>query len=94
MKQIHSNYSFDNTQAVHIQLMDGYSPVIFYDFDDYVQTLCNTSTEIYNDFKTLLEKVIPYKTHTKNSIQLQEALLQSNTILVLQLLSQAQTAKW
>lgn len=30
----------------------------------------------------------------KNSIQLQEALLQSNTILVLQLLSQAQTAKW
>lgn len=65
MKQIHSNYSFDNTQAVHIQRMDGYSPVIFYDFDDYVQTLCDTSTEIYNDFKTLLEKVIPYKTHTK-----------------------------
>lgn len=65
MKQIHSNYSFDNTQAVHIQRMDGYSPVIFYDFDDYVQTLCDTSAEIYNDFKTLLEKVIPYKTHTK-----------------------------
>lgn len=38
---------------------------LYYDFDDYVQTLCDTSTEIYNDFKTLLEKVIPYKTHTK-----------------------------
>ena len=65
MKYIHSNYSFDSTQAINIQRMDGYSPVIFYDFGDYVQTLCGTDTEIYNNFKTLLEKVIPYKTHTK-----------------------------
>ena len=59
MKYIHSNYSFDSTQAINIQRMDGYSPVIFYDFGDYVQTLCGTDTEIYNNFKTLLEKVIP-----------------------------------
>ena len=65
MKYIHSNYSFVSTQAINIQRMDGYSPVLFYDFGDYVQTLCGTDTEIYNNFKTLLEKVIPYKTHTK-----------------------------
>ena len=66
MKHIHSNYSFDTTQVINIQRMDGYSPVIFYDFGDYVQTLCGTDTEVYNNFKTLLEKVIPYKTHTKD----------------------------
>lgn len=54
MKYIHSNYSFDSTQAINIQRMDGYSPVIFYDFGDYVQTLCGTDTEIYNNFKTIV----------------------------------------
>ena len=41
------------------------TPVIFYDFRDYVQTLCGYRHRNIIIFKTLLEKVIPYKTHTK-----------------------------
>ena len=65
MKHIHSNFSFDSTQTSHIQRMDGYSPVIFYDLGDYVQTLCGTDSEIYNNFTILMEKVVPHKTHTE-----------------------------
>lgn len=65
MKQIHSNYSFDSTQVVHIQRMDGYSPVIFYDLGDYVRVLCGTGAEEYNCFITLLDKVVPHKIHTE-----------------------------
>ena len=38
--------------------MDGYSPVIFYDFGDYVQTLCGTDTEIYNSIFAPQETVL------------------------------------
>ena len=67
MKYIHSNYSFDSTQAINIQRMDGYSLWYSMISGDYVQTLCGTDTEIYNNFKTLLEKVILTKLIPKNS---------------------------
>ena len=42
MKDIHSRYSLDDSQTASIQRMDGYSPVIFYDFGDYVRALLAT----------------------------------------------------
>lgn len=65
MKLIHSSYSLDNSQITYIQRMDGYSPVIFYDFGDYVRTLCGNDSELYGYFTALMEKVIPYKAHTE-----------------------------
>lgn len=80
MKYIHSNYSFDSTQAINIQRMDGYSPVIFYDFGDYVQTLCGTDTEIYNNLKHYWRKLSLTKLIPKNSTRHQEVLLQLKDI--------------
>ena len=65
MKDIHSRYSLDDSQTASIQRMDGYSPVIFYDFGDYVRALCSDDAEQLAQFETLLEQVVPYKAHTE-----------------------------
>lgn len=65
MKDIHSRHSLDDSQAASIQRMDGYSPVIFYDFGDYVRALCGDDAEQLAQFETLLEQVVPYKAHTE-----------------------------
>lgn len=65
MKDIHSRHSLNDSQATSIQRMDGYSPVIFYDFGDYVRTLCGNDAEQLAQFETLLEQVVPYKAHTE-----------------------------
>ena len=64
MKLIHSNHTLDSSQTAYIQRMDGYSPVIFYDFGDYVRTMCGNDSELYGHFTALMEKVIPFKAHT------------------------------
>lgn len=48
MKRINQQYIFDNTQEGFVQPMDGYSPVIFYDYGDYVKT---TALCCYNFLK-------------------------------------------
>ena len=65
MKRIHSSYSLNGSQTAYIQRMDGYSPVIFYDFGDYVRTLCGNDSELYGHFTALMEKVVPFKAHTE-----------------------------
>jgi hypothetical protein len=64
MKDMHSRYSLDTLQTASIQRMDGYSPVIFYDFGDYVRILCGNDSELYGRFTTLMEKIVPFKAHT------------------------------
>lgn len=64
MRLIHANYSLDSSLTAYIQRMDGYSPVIFYDFGDYVRTMCESDSELYGNFTALMEKVIPYKAYT------------------------------
>ena len=43
--------------------LDGYTPVIFYDFADYVLTLCSDPV-LTARFREQLERLVPYKTHT------------------------------
>lgn len=45
--------------------MDGYSPVIFYDFGDYVRALCGNDAAQLAQVEALLEQVVPYKAHTE-----------------------------
>jgi len=46
--------------------MDGYTPVLFYDFGDYVRALCNSDEAFLTAFQELLDHVVPYKAHTSS----------------------------
>ncbi len=63
MKEINSKYKFDTTLTDQIQRLDGYSPVIFFDYEDYVTHLCKDE-QLLARFKQQLALTVPYKTHT------------------------------
>lgn len=65
MKDLHSRHSLDSSQTASLQRMDGYSPVIFYDFGDYVRALCGNDAAQLAQVEALLEQVVPYKAHTE-----------------------------
>lgn len=62
-KEINSHYEFDTTLRSSLQRMDGYSPIIFYDYGDYVAKLC-TDSVLLQRFNDQLAKAVPYKAHT------------------------------
>lgn len=64
MKEINSRYSFDESLQNGLQRMDGYTPVLFYDFGDYVTKLCGDA-DLLAAFNAQLERTVPYKTHTE-----------------------------
>lgn len=63
MKSINDRYVFDDSLQGELQGLDGYTPVIFYDFADYVLTLCSDPV-LTARFREQLERLVPYKTHT------------------------------
>lgn len=63
MKEINSRYEFDASQINSIQRLDGYSPVLFFDFGDYITKLCS-DMELLNQFQEQLLRTIPYKSNT------------------------------
>lgn len=60
IKSINSKYSFDKSLRGTIQRLDGYTPVIFYDFADYITSLCNDPI-LLNQFREQLNHLVPYK---------------------------------
>ena len=67
MKRINTSCVFDENWITLIQNLDGYSPTIFYDFGDYVSLIIdrNQSTpDLAAEFKSQLDRLILYKTHT------------------------------
>ena len=67
MKRINSDYTFDDYQRGQLQILDGYSPTIFYDFGDYVNLLLDqnaASESLKREFDMLLNQLIPFKTNT------------------------------
>ena len=65
MKEINNRYTFDPSKRNQLQPLDGYYPVIFYDYGDYVAHLCD-DTSLLKEFKEQLERTVPYKTHTES----------------------------
>jgi hypothetical protein len=65
MKKINSKYSINSSSLAEVQRMDGYSPVIFYDYGSYVNHLCKDSI-LLNEFNLQLERSVPYKSHTSS----------------------------
>ncbi|WP_294609122.1 clostripain-related cysteine peptidase [uncultured Bacteroides sp.] len=66
MKEINSKYTFDTSLLNSVQIMDGYSPVIFFDLGDYVAKLCSDQ-DLLNKFNTQLNRTVPsaFKSHTE-----------------------------
>lgn len=63
MKEINGLYTFDESQRRDLQPMDGYTPVIFYDYGDYVAHLCEDPA-LLSQFQAQLERAVLYKAHT------------------------------
>lgn len=63
MKQINQQYTFDTSLTNSLQRLDGYSPVIFFDYGDYVAKLCKDS-ELLEQFNEQLERTVPFKRNT------------------------------
>lgn len=63
MKEINQKYIFDSSLINQIQRMDGYTPVIFFDYGDYVVNLCSDK-DLLQRFEDQLERTVPYKKHT------------------------------
>ncbi|MDH6357955.1 clostripain-related cysteine peptidase [Parabacteroides sp. PF5-9] len=65
MKEINRQFTFDTSLIGEIQVLDGYWPVIFFDYGDYVAKLCSDQT-LLTTFENQLERVIPtaYRMHT------------------------------
>ncbi len=49
-----------------IQLMDGYTPSIFFDCGSYVDQLCTTDAQLLSEFHTQLTRLVPHKAHTSH----------------------------
>jgi len=65
MKYANSLYAFDRFSLESIQRMDGYTPVLFYDFGDYVRALCGNDTAFMTQFQAMMNEVVPYKANTE-----------------------------
>ncbi|WP_294475375.1 clostripain-related cysteine peptidase [uncultured Bacteroides sp.] len=63
MKAINQQYTFDSSLTSSLQRLDGYSPVIFFDYGDYVSKLCKDS-ELLEQFNEQLERTVPFKRNT------------------------------
>ena len=63
MREINHKYTFDESLLNTIQRLDGYYPVLFYDYGDYVRKLC-TDDALYDEFQQQLNKAVPHHVHT------------------------------
>jgi hypothetical protein len=63
MKRINASCTFDTRKLSSVQKLDGYSPVRFFDFGSYVETLC-TDESLLAEFQTQLNKLVIYKVNT------------------------------
>lgn len=58
MKEINDKYTFDYSLLNSLQKLDGYSPVIFFDYGDYVSNLC-ADKDLLKNFNHQLERTVP-----------------------------------
>ena len=80
MKEINSLYDFDENKIGNIQRLDGYTPIIFYDFGSYVENLCQDSY-LLEQFNQQLDKMIPpeYRLSTKSYYCMGKGIVYLNT---------------
>lgn len=66
MKEINEKHTFNTALLNELQRMDGYTPVIFFDYGDYVSKLC-TDPDLLAGFEIQFERTLPlkYRKHTE-----------------------------
>lgn len=66
MKEINAKCTFDTSLRNSVQRLDGYSPVLFFDYGDYVAKLCKDAPNLQAKFEAQLERTVPskYRKHT------------------------------
>lgn len=64
MKNINQQYTFNMSLTGSLQRLDGYSPVIFFDYGDYVSKLC-PDAELLRQFREQLDRTVPFKSNTE-----------------------------
>lgn len=64
MKEINQQYTFNSELSSSLQPLDGYNPVIFYDYGDYVSKLC-TDQSLLDRFNEQLNRAVPFKRNTE-----------------------------
>lgn len=67
MKNINATHTFDESLIDDVQDLDikHFDPTIYFDFGSYVKRLCGDDTATYNQYSTLLNKLVPHKGNTK-----------------------------
>lgn len=58
MREINHSFTFDGSQVNTIQRMDGYRNVVFFDYGDYVEKLCEDPS-LLERFERQLERTVP-----------------------------------
>lgn len=64
MKRINDKYMFDTSLLSELQRLDGYTPIIFYDYGDYVEHLCEDDI-LLTEYQDQMARVIPHKVCTE-----------------------------
>ncbi|MDO4161206.1 MAG: clostripain-related cysteine peptidase, partial [Prevotellaceae bacterium] len=64
MKEINSLYPSGLSSTADIQVLDGFNSPVFYDFGNYIDSLCTDET-LRAQFDEQLEKLVPYKAATE-----------------------------
>lgn len=63
MKEINSRFVFDTTELSGLQILDGFSRPMFYDFGDYVDHLCKNA-DLLSLFREQLNALVVHKVNT------------------------------
>ncbi len=63
VKRIYINSQNNEISANSIQVMDGYTPTIFFDLEDYINKRC-TDIALLDEFSVQLKKTVSFKCHT------------------------------
>ncbi len=63
MREINLAYPEGLLDTSGLQILDGYSPTIFFDFGDYVNNLCQDAS-LRASFQDQLSRLVPYKANT------------------------------
>lgn len=78
MKEINHQYSFDTTLTNSLQRLDGYNPVIFFDYGDYVSKLC-PDPDLLDQFTDQLNRTVPFKRNTEYFYSMKRGKVKINT---------------
>ena len=94
MKEINARYQFDESKVNTVQRLDGYTPIIFFDFADYVTKLCPDNV-LLDRFYAQIERTAPsmYSMHTKTYYSMSRGQVNIDTYSGITISDPSQNAK-